>query len=156
MVRADEGDAPGVAQWSAQACQPGLPFTAGGGEPGWAHRWFGGERLSEEDRAEYARLADRLDETRSNVLTIAGVRQGVTRVERLIRIGPDGPEGPRPSDYDPEPPIDVQTRRLKEQGLWKDEDDDADIELDERTQELKRLWDAEWERMQERRGKRGR
>ena len=27
---------------------------------------------------------------------------GVALVEWLVRIGPDGPEGPRPSDYDPQ------------------------------------------------------
>ncbi|MEU6505521.1 DUF5954 family protein [Streptomyces sp. NPDC046942] len=113
-------------------------------------------RLDEEQRAEYARLADRLDETRSNVITVAGVRYRVTRVERLIRVGPDGPEGPRPSDYDPQPPVEVHTRRLKEQGLWTDEDDDEPAELDERAQELKRLWDEEWERRQALRAKRGR
>ncbi|MFG2553617.1 DUF5954 family protein [Streptomyces sp. NPDC048581] len=110
-------------------------------------------RLDDDKRAEYARIADRLDETRSNVTTVAGVRYRVTRVERLVRIGPDGPEGPRPSDWDPEPPIDVQTRQLKEQGLWKeDEDDDEPIELDERTLELQRLWEAEWERRKKRKG----
>ncbi|WP_409470132.1 DUF5954 family protein [Streptomyces sp. HC307] len=49
-------------------------------------------RLGEEERAEYARLADRLDEPRCNVLAVAGVPYRVARVERLIRIGPDGPE----------------------------------------------------------------
>ncbi|MFI2202341.1 DUF5954 family protein [Streptomyces sp. NPDC020192] len=113
-------------------------------------------RLDEERRAEYARLADRLDESRSNVLTVAGVRYRVTRVERLIRVGPDGPEGPRPSDYDPQPPVEVQTRRLKEQGLWKDDDEDEPVELDARAQEYQRLWEEEWARVQKRRRKRGR
>ncbi|MFI1357061.1 DUF5954 family protein [Streptomyces sp. NPDC020898] len=101
------------------------------------------QRLGEEKAAEYARIADHLDEKRSNVATVDGVRYRVTRVERLIRVGPDGPEGPRPSDFDPEPPVDVQTRQLKEQGLWKEEDDDEPIVLDARTLELKELWDAE-------------
>jgi hypothetical protein len=102
-------------------------------------------RLSEEKAAEYALAADRVDEKRSNVATVDGVRYRVTRVERLIRVGPDGPEGPRPSDFDPEPPVDVQTRRLKEQGLWRDEDDEP-IQLSERSLELKRRWEAEEER----------
>lgn len=114
-------------------------------------------RLSEEERAEYARKADRLDETRSNVTTVAGIRYRVTRVERLVRIGPDGPEGPRPSDYDPEPPVEVQTRQLKEQGLWKEEgEEDEAAEPDERQEEFRRLWEAEQERVRELRGKRGR
>ncbi|MFC4470502.1 DUF5954 family protein [Streptomyces xiangluensis] len=101
-------------------------------------------RLDDAAREEYARAADRLDERRSNVASVAGRRFRVTRVERLVRIGPDGPEAPRPSDFDPEPPVEVHVRRLKEQGLWKEEDEP--IELDERTQELKRLWEAEEER----------
>ncbi|WP_329272268.1 DUF5954 family protein [Streptomyces sp. NBC_01451] len=102
-------------------------------------------RLSEEKAAEYALIADRVDEKRSNVATVDGIRYRVTRVERLIRVGPDGPEGPRPSDFDPEPPVDVQTRRLKEQGLWREEDDEP-VQLSERSLELKRRWDAEEER----------
>ncbi|MDQ0932114.1 DUF5954 family protein [Streptomyces turgidiscabies] len=102
-------------------------------------------RLSEEKIAEYALIADRLDEKRSNVATVDGIRYRVTRVERLIRIGPDGPEGPRPSDFDPDPPVDVQ-QRLKEQGLWKEEGEDEPIQLSPRTLELKQLWDAEEER----------
>ncbi|GAQ69722.1 DUF5954 family protein [Streptomyces turgidiscabies] len=104
-------------------------------------------RLSEEKAAEYALAADRVDERRSNVATVDGIRYRVTRVERLVRVGPDGPEGPRPSDFDPDPPVDVQTRRLKEQGLWREEDDEP-IPLSERTLELKRRWDAEEARRQ--------
>ncbi|WP_256251960.1 DUF5954 family protein [Streptomyces sp. yr375] len=104
-------------------------------------------RLDEERKAEYARLADRLDETRSNVLTVDGIRYRVSRVERLIRIGPDGPEGPRPSDYDPEPPIEVQNQQLRDQGLEDDdEEDDGPTPLSERAQEYLRLFEAERER----------
>ncbi|WP_320774197.1 DUF5954 family protein [Streptomyces sp. CRN 30] len=115
-------------------------------------------RLPDDKKAEYARAADKLDEKRSNGITVDGTRYRVTRVERLVRIGPDGPEGPRPSDYDPEPPVEVQVRRLKEQGLW-EEDEDAPVELDERTLELKALWDAEEARrkaVRERRERHGR
>ncbi|MEU4659537.1 DUF5954 family protein [Streptomyces sp. NPDC023723] len=101
-------------------------------------------RLSDEKKAEYARAADKLDAKRGNSLTVDGTRYRVTRVERLVRIGPDGPEGPRPSDYDPEDPIDVQVRKLKAEGLWKEEDEP--LELDERTLELQALWDAEEKR----------
>jgi len=99
-------------------------------------------RLSEEKAAEYALMADRVDEKRLNVATVDGVRYRVTRVERLIRVGPDGPEGPRPSDFDPEPPVEVQTRELKAKGLWKEEDEES-APLSEQAQELKRRWDAE-------------
>ncbi|MGW0732022.1 DUF5954 family protein [Streptomyces sp. NPDC002851] len=98
-------------------------------------------QLSKAERAEYARAADDLDAKRGNSLSVGGRRFRITRVERLIRVGPDGPEGPRPSDFDPEPPVEVQTRQLKEQGLWKKEDEP--LELDERTLELKELWEQE-------------
>ncbi|MEU6735621.1 DUF5954 family protein [Streptomyces physcomitrii] len=102
-------------------------------------------KLSEEKRAEYARAADQLDEKRANSLSVDGRRFRITRVERLVRIGPDGPEGPRPSDFDPEPPVEIHDRRLKEQGLW-DEDDEMNhvpVELDARALELKALWEQE-------------
>ncbi|MET9440010.1 DUF5954 family protein [Streptomyces sp. NPDC006610] len=110
-------------------------------------------RLDDERRAEYARLADRLDATRANVLTVDGVRYRITRIERLVRVGPDGPEGPRPSDFDPDPPCEVQTRQLKEEGLWQEEDEP--LVLDERTQEFMRLVEAEEQRRSRLREQRG-
>lgn len=101
-------------------------------------------KLDDATRALYAEAADRLDDRRRNVLSVADRRFRVTRVERLVRIGPHGPEGPRPSDFDPDPPVDVQVRRLKEQGLWKEEDEP--IELDGPARELARLWEREMER----------
>lgn len=98
-------------------------------------------QLSEEKQAEYARAADSLDAKRSNTLSVDGRRFRITRVERLIRIGPDGPEGPRPSDYDPQPPVEVHVRQLKEQGLWKEEDEP--LELDDDVLELQALWEKE-------------
>ncbi|MEU8585937.1 DUF5954 family protein [Streptomyces sp. NPDC048664] len=98
-------------------------------------------RLSEEKRAEYARVADALDARRGNSVSVDGRRFRITRVERLIRIGPDGPEGPRPSDYDSQPPVAVHTRQLKEEGLWAEEDEP--VELDERDLEFKALWEQE-------------
>lgn len=99
--------------------------------------------LPEDVRAEYAEAADRLDEKRGNSLSVTGHRFRVTRVERLMRIGADGPEGPRDSDFDPEPPVEVQVRELKEQGLWREEHEIEPIELDERAMKLKRLWQQE-------------
>lgn len=52
------------------------------------------QRLSEAEREEYARAADRLDEKRGAGIAVAGRRYRVARVEQLVRIGPDGPEGP--------------------------------------------------------------
>ncbi|MGP4113243.1 DUF5954 family protein [Streptomyces sp. 4N509B] len=40
-----------------------------------------------------------------NELLVLGRRFQIIRVERLIRIGPDGPEPPRPSDTDPYGPM---------------------------------------------------
>jgi hypothetical protein len=81
-------------------------------------------RLSEELTEVYAAAADRLDEKRSNTLSVDGHRFRVTRVERLARIGPDGPEGPRPSDFDPEEPVDVQSERLRREGVIDEEGND--------------------------------
>jgi hypothetical protein len=41
----------------------------------------------------------------------------VIRVQTLVRVGPDGPEPVRPSDYDPEPPMTGETAALREMGL---------------------------------------
>ncbi|MFJ6746843.1 DUF5954 family protein [Streptomyces sp. NPDC091266] len=74
----------------------------------------------------YERAANLLDERPANDLEIEGGagRFKVVRVERLVRVGPDGPEGPRPSDFDPDPPVEVHARRLREQGLLRDEEGD--------------------------------
>ncbi|MEU7166354.1 DUF5954 family protein [Streptomyces morookaense] len=110
--------------------------------------------LDEAERAVHAQAADRLDDTRGNVVNVAGTRFRVTRVERLVRVGPDGPEGPRPSDFDPEPPVEVSVQQLKDRGEWKEEDEP--IELDEQTLRLKELWEQEEARRAAVRGRRKR
>lgn len=75
------------------------------------------EQLDEETKAEYGRLADRIDAERCDEIVIDGCRTRIVRVERLVRIGPDGPEGPRPSDPDPELPTSVQEKQLREEGV---------------------------------------
>ncbi|GAV38605.1 DUF5954 family protein [Streptomyces acidiscabies] len=110
--------------------------------------------LDDAKKAEWAALADRLDETRKNVLTVDGVRYRITRVDRIVRMGPDGPETPRPSDPDPEPPITVHVQQLKEAGLWED-DEHKPIELDERTLEYQSLVEEEEARQREWRRARG-
>ncbi|WP_043671194.1 DUF5954 family protein [Streptomyces xylophagus] len=92
------------------------------------------EQLDEETRAEYARLADRIDAERCDEIEIDGCRTRIVRVERLVRVGPDGPEGPRPSDPDPELPTAVQEKQLREQGLL-----DEDRELSEEEAEQRRV-----------------
>lgn len=102
------------------------------------------QRMDEEQKAEYVAAADRLDEKRSNVVTIDGHRFRITRVERLVRIGPDGPELPRPSDYDPEVPVEVQNRQLRAEGVIDEEGRDlAPAGPDPRADELRRLWQEE-------------
>jgi hypothetical protein len=61
-------------------------------------------------RAQYTAAAERLDWERLDEMTVAGERYRVVRAERFIRMGPDGPEPPRPTDAertDPaQPPLD--------------------------------------------------
>jgi hypothetical protein len=74
-------------------------------------------RLDEADKARFAQAADRLDAERGDEIQVLGRRFRVVRIQQLIRIGPDGPESPRPSDYDPYPPPGVQAQQLREEGL---------------------------------------
>jgi hypothetical protein len=52
-------------------------------------------------QAELLRAAERLDREVIDELTVAGSRYRVLRAEPYIRMGPTGPEPPRPSDPDP-------------------------------------------------------
>ncbi|MEO3974897.1 DUF5954 family protein [Streptomyces sp. CAU 1734] len=54
--------------------------------------------------AEYAEAADRLRAGRVNQLEFQGTLHQIARTRRLVRWGPDGPEGPRPSDVNGHPP----------------------------------------------------
>jgi hypothetical protein len=98
-------------------------------------------------RTEYEAAADRLDAERGAELAVAERRFRIVRVERLVRVGPDGPEGPRRSDPDPQPPVMVQTQRLRDQGRWPDPDDEApDGEPDESTKRFTDLFQRERDR----------
>ncbi|SHL39015.1 DUF5954 family protein [Actinacidiphila paucisporea] len=99
--------------------------------------------LTAEQRAVYNDAADRLDAERCDELDVAGRHFRIVRVERLVRLGPDGPEGPRPSDPDPVPPVMVQDRQLRAQGVLRDEEDSSAEEPDESTQKFLRLFDEE-------------
>ncbi|MFI9526033.1 DUF5954 family protein [Micromonospora rosaria] len=68
----------------------------------------------------YARAAADVDATRADEVTVLGRRFRVTRIEILLRFGVDGPEGPRPSDHDPEPPPEAHCAHLRAQGLLPD------------------------------------
>ncbi|MFJ9241784.1 DUF5954 family protein [Streptomyces sp. NPDC101776] len=107
------------------------------------------EQLDEETKAEYGRLADRIDAERCDEIVIDGCRTRIVRVERLVRVGPDGPEGPRPSDPDPELPTGVQEQQLREEGVF-DEDrvlSDEEIEqqrvAEEQAKEFLRLFEEQ-------------
>jgi len=58
-------------------------------------------RQDEDRRPEYARAAEEFRAAgRADEATVAGRHFRVCRVERVVRMGPDGPETPRPSDVD--------------------------------------------------------
>lgn len=101
--------------------------------------------LTAEQRSVHNAAADRLDAERCDELDVAGRHFRIVRVERLVRVGPDGPEGPRPSDPDPVPPVMVQDRELRAQGIIREEDDGSE-EPDESTQRFLRLFDEERQR----------
>lgn len=75
---------------------------------------------TEEEATAYARAADELDDARADELRVLDRRLRVVRVESLLRFGPDGPEPPRPSDHDPDPPAELHCLQLREQGLLPD------------------------------------
>ncbi|MDG4793495.1 DUF5954 family protein [Micromonospora sp. WMMD1082] len=81
------------------------------------------ENTSMEDLMEaYARARAAHRPPRTDDFEVGGVRCRVTRVETFIRFGPDGPEGPRPSDRDSFPPPASQVHQLRAQGLMPDPD----------------------------------
>ncbi|WP_328953231.1 DUF5954 family protein [Kitasatospora purpeofusca] len=79
--------------------------------------------LGEEELARYAEAADRLDAERSDELRAADRHFRLVRVEPVVRLGPDGPELPRSSDWDPELPLRVQEQRDREAGICYAEDE---------------------------------
>lgn len=59
------------------------------------------ESPGDADLAQFAEAAELMeDETRRNGIAVAGRRFRIVRVERITLMGPDGPEPPRPSDFD--------------------------------------------------------
>ena len=61
-------------------------------------------RLTDEQTAVLRQAADELDANPVDGLTVLGRRFRVTRIETLLRLSDNGPEGPRPSDPDPDQP----------------------------------------------------
>ncbi|WP_338492096.1 DUF5954 family protein [Streptomyces sp. SJL17-4] len=54
--------------------------------------------------APFARAGERLREGRCNEVEVNGTVSRIARTRRLLRWGPDGPEGPRPSDINTHAP----------------------------------------------------
>jgi hypothetical protein len=67
----------------------------------------------EQDRAACEKAVRLLKQEQRNQLTVAGHRLRIIRIETAVRIGPDGPEPPRASDYDPDPPMTGETAELR-------------------------------------------
>ncbi|MEV1333168.1 DUF5954 family protein [Micromonospora costi] len=67
--------------------------------------------------AAYAWAADEVDANPAHEVEVLDRRFRIIRVETLLRFGPDGPEPPRPSDHDPEPPPEAHFAQLRKQGL---------------------------------------
>jgi hypothetical protein len=68
---------------------------------------------SDEELAAYRQAAERLERDRVHQVRVAGRRFRIIRIETAVRIGPDGPEPPRPSDHDPDPPLTGETEELR-------------------------------------------
>ncbi|MET8701234.1 DUF5954 family protein [Kitasatospora sp. NPDC004723] len=80
--------------------------------------------LGEEELARYAEAADRLDAERADEVRAADRRFRLVRVEPVVRLGPDGPELPRTSDWDPDVPLRVQEQRDRAAGIVYGEDEE--------------------------------
>lgn len=75
--------------------------------------------------AEFAEAADRLRAGRLNQIEAHGTASRIVRTRRLLRWGPDGPEGPRPSDTNTQAP----------ETLHPHLDEDGIVHFDRSTQE---------------------
>ncbi|WP_344242060.1 DUF5954 family protein [Actinocorallia libanotica] len=78
------------------------------------------ERVDERTRSAYDEAAGRLLAGRLDELAVCGRRFRIVRVEKAARFGEDGPEPPRPSDFDPDPPVEVLALRLRAEGIIED------------------------------------
>ncbi|WP_327238359.1 DUF5954 family protein [Streptomyces sp. NBC_01317] len=82
--------------------------------------------------ATYAEAADRLRAEHANRIEVLGTVHQVCRARRLLRWGPDGPEGPRPSDIDSHPPEQIRPL-LDEDGVIHYEGEDEDENNEDQT-----------------------
>ncbi|SEG67023.1 hypothetical protein SAMN04489712_108247 [Thermomonospora echinospora] len=63
-------------------------------------RQFHGDPATPGELAEWARAAEQIEATAGHEFTALGRRFRTVRVSRMLRVGRDGPEGPRPSDQE--------------------------------------------------------
>lgn len=82
----------------------------------------GAEDLTEKQLRRLDAAVDRLQRERLDEIRVLRHRYRVVRLERFVRLGPDGPEPPRPSDFDELEPIQVQADRDRAAGLYEDAD----------------------------------
>ncbi|MCD0450963.1 DUF5954 family protein [Actinocorallia sp. API 0066] len=78
------------------------------------------ERPDPATRRAYSEAAILLTTARLDEISVAGRRFRVVRLEKIARFGEDGPETPRPSDFDPDPPIEIMAMRLRADGIIDD------------------------------------
>ncbi|GHF65786.1 hypothetical protein GCM10010218_54200 [Streptomyces mashuensis] len=75
--------------------------------------------------AEYVQAADRLRTERANQLEVRGTVYQICRARRLLRWGPDGPEGPRPSDTNSHPPAPIHPHLDEDGNVHFDHENDG-------------------------------
>ncbi|GHG63218.1 hypothetical protein GCM10018779_32610 [Streptomyces griseocarneus] len=75
--------------------------------------------------AEYVQAADRLRTERANQLEVGGTVYQICHARRLLRWGPDGPEGPRPSDTNSHPPAPRHPHLDEDGNVHYDDNDEA-------------------------------
>ncbi|GAA1919225.1 hypothetical protein GCM10009716_30010 [Streptomyces sodiiphilus] len=80
-----------------------------------------GRPLTRRELRTAVRATARMRRERLDEIGVAGRTYRVVRQERLMRLGADGPEPPRPSDWDPDPPIAVQAERDRVAGITHDD-----------------------------------
>jgi hypothetical protein len=68
------------------------------------------EKPGEAACAAFAAAADVLQREHGDDVLAAGRRFRISRVEQVVRMGEEGPEPPRPSDFDPYPPPAAQVQ----------------------------------------------
>ncbi|MGC0421730.1 DUF5954 family protein [Embleya sp. AB8] len=82
--------------------------------------------LDDDARAAYARVAEEFRAAgRPNELRVDGRHYLVVRIGRMVRVGTDGPEPPRPSDIDMHPPTRMHPS-MDENGVITHEEDEQE------------------------------